>query len=302
MAKRKNKKQMNKLSLLISFIILLVLSGLGLLGIDLPDNLDRTAKSEYFNNPLCISFIDVGQGDCSLISCDGINILVDGGEAEYSNTVLKYLKDNGIDYIDCYILTHPHSDHIGASLNILNNIECGKVFTTYFSEFNIPTSTLYENLIDTIYSNGVELVTVDAGDKYSFGELEIEIIAPIIESDDYNEMSIVFIASYLETRCMFTGDTTKEVEYQILDTDTDVDCDLIKMAHHGSTTSNSYSFIKEVSPEIALISCGKDNSYGHPHREIVAMLEEYEITYYRTDQKGTVVYYGDGKTMNIGVC
>ncbi len=298
MAKRKSKN-VNKSSLLISLIIFLILSCLGLSGIEFPEDTGESHKSDFFNSPLCVSFIDVGQGDCALISCNGINILVDGGEAENSSAVIKYLEDNEIDYIDCYILTHPHSDHIGAAISILNNTECGKVFTTYFSEFNIPTSSLFENLIDAIYENGVELVTVDAGDKYTFGDVEIEIIAPIIESDDYNEMSIVFIASYLDTRCLFTGDTTKEVEYQILNNTSDVDCDIIKIAHHGSTTSNSDDFIKAVSPDVAVISCGKDNSYGHPHREIISMLEENDIEYFRTDLMGTIVYYGDGKNMKI---
>lgn len=296
MAKRKNKP-INKYSLLTSIIILIVLSIGAIFGFEIPEANVNSHKSDYFNNPLCISYIDVGQGDCSLISCNGVNILVDGGEAEESSTVLKYLSDNEIDSIDCYILTHPHSDHIGATINILNSIECKKVFTTYFSEFNIPTSSLFENLIDTIYDNGVELVTVDAGDTFSFGELDIEIIAPIVESDEYNEMSIVFIASYLDTRCLFTGDTTKKVEYQILENDISVDCDIIKIAHHGSTTSNSEKFINAVSPAIAIISCGKDNSYGHPHKEIISMLEEYEIDYLRTDKYGTIVYYGDGKNM-----
>ena len=301
MAKKRNKRQINKVSALLSVVLLVILLSLGLINLDFSENIDNSQNSLYFDSPLCISFIDVGQGDCSLISCNGVNILVDGGEAEYSNAVLKYLKENRIDYIDCYILSHPHSDHIGAAISILNSVECGTVFTTYFSEFNIPTSSLYENLIDAIYSNGVELVTVDAGDEFTFGDLGIEIIAPMVESDDYNDMSIVFIASYLETRCLFTGDTTKEVEYQMLEADVELDCDLIKIAHHGSTTSNTYEFINAVSPEIAIISCGKDNSYGHPHKEVVALLEEYEILYYRTDQKGTIVYYGDGKTMNIGV-
>lgn len=297
MAKR-NIKLANRYSVLISIISIIVLFCAVLGNIDFPEN-EIYHKSECFNSPLCISFIDVGQGDCSLISCDGVNILVDGGEAENSRRVIKFLQDNAIDYIDCYILTHPHSDHIGASADIINNIDCGKVFTTFFSEFNIPTSSLYENLIDTIFDNGVELITVEAGDIYTFGNLEIEIIAPFVESDDYNEMSIVFIASFLETRCLFTGDTTREVEYQILERNYDVDCDLIKIAHHGSVTSNSFEFIDAVSPDLAVISCGKDNSYGHPHREIISMLKENEIQYFRTDELGTIVYYGDGKNMMI---
>lgn len=257
-------------------------------------------SGKFTDNPFCVSFIDVGQGDCALISCNGVNILVDGGEAGYAKTVLNYLDENDIEKIDCYVLTHPHSDHVGAASTILESIECDKVFTTYFSEFNVPTSVLYENLINTVYDYSNEAIAVEAGDSYKFGDLEINILAPVIESDDYNEMSIVFTATYEDSTVLFTGDTTIPVEKQMLENEFDVDADVIKIAHHGSSTSSSYDFINAVSPEIAIISCGKNNSYGHPHKEVVSLLNDLEIESYRTDQSGTIVYYGDGKTMNIG--
>lgn len=252
----------------------------------------------YYDYPFYVCFIDVGQGDCELISCNGVNILVDGGEAKYAGRVLNYLDSLGIEKLDCYIATHPHSDHIGASASILSQIPCDNVFTTYFSEHNIPTSNTYESFLDAVYDSGATAVAVEAGDEYKFGELTLKIFAPVTESDEYNDMSIVFSAEYKNASVLFTGDATKTVEKQILSQGYDVSADAIKIAHHGSTSSNSEEFIEAVAPESAVISCGKDNSYGHPHREIINLLTLEEIEYYRTDISGTIVYYSDGVSFN----
>ena len=266
----------------------------------IPENIDDNERDNslgYFDYPVCVTFFDVGQGDASLISCDGYNILIDGGESEYSSVVTNFLKKNGIDKIDAYILTHPHSDHIGASAKIINTIECDKVFTTYFSEFNIPTTNVYERVLDAIYDSGAEPVIVEAGDIFTFGDLTVEVVAPLFESDDYNAMSVVFTAEYKDMSLLFTGDTVKSVEAQILENGYDVDVDVLKVAHHGSTTSNSALFIDAVSPDYAVISCGLNNSYGHPHNEIVELFEENDIEYIRTDYSGNVYYFGDGENM-----
>ncbi len=272
-----------------------------LIGIFAPEKNEENESSnnKYMDNPFCVTFFDVEQGDCEIISCNGINILIDGGEAENSGRIVRYLKDNGIEKLDCYILTHPHSDHIGVAPYILQEIPCDKVFTTYFSEFNVPTTNLYENTLDAIYESGAEPVLVEAGDSFTFGELIIDIVAPVYESDDYNAMSIVCKASYKDASVVFTGDTTKSVEKQILDRDYDVDADILKAAHHGSSTSNSEEFFDAVSPEAVIISCGADNSYGHPHREVMKLLSDKEAEYFRTDYDGTVYYFGDGINMTL---
>lgn len=280
-------------------IVLIVLSICAVFFPELSDISDDS-QIKYTDYPFCVSFIDVGQGDCALISCKDVNILVDGGEADSSRFVLDFLKRNNVDELDCYILSHPHSDHIGASPAIIKEIKCNKVFTTYFSEFNIPTSYLYERLIDTIYEYADEAIAVEAGDSFTFGDLKIEILAPITESDDYNEMSIVFSVTYKDATVLFTGDTTVPVEKQMLDAGNLPDVDVLKTAHHGSSTSSYPEFIAEISPEIAVISCGTNNSYGHPHRETIELFDESEIKYYRTDYSGTIYYYGDGYDMQIG--
>lgn len=263
------------------------------------EEVNNTTKNTYMSNPFCVTFFDVGQGDCEIISCNGYTILIDGGESENSGRITRYLKDNGIEKLDCYILTHPHSDHIGVAPYIISEFPCDKIFTTYFSEFNIPTTSLYESTLDAIYESGAEPVLVEAGDSFTFGELKIDIVAPIYESEDYNAMSIVCKVTYKDASVLFTGDTTKKVEQQILDGGYDVDADILKTAHHGSSTSSSEDFLDAVSPEFAVISCGSDNSYGHPHKEVVKLLTDTETEYFRTDKDGTVYYYGDGYNMTL---
>lgn len=254
----------------------------------------------YFDYPMHVSFIDVGQGDCSLYSCNGVNILVDGGEREYATDVLNYLDMAGIDKIDCYILSHPHSDHIGCAADIIEEVEVDKIFTTYFSEFNMPTTSCYERLLDVVSEKSIQMIDVISGDSFTFGEVEIDILAPIYESDDYNDMSIVFTATYEDITVLYTGDTTSTVEKQMLEKGMDVDADIIKIAHHGSTTSSTAEFIDAVSPSVAVISCGKNNSYGHPHDEIIDLLQSRNIPVNRTDTDGSVVCYGDGNYFITG--
>lgn len=297
------KKAKNNMRMAIVYFALFIIS-IGLIAVFVPSMLGISFSSdeniEYYQSPLCVSYIDVGQGDCSLIQCNGVNILVDGGESTAAGTVANYLNDVEVEKIDCYILTHPHSDHIGASADIIKRFPVDRVMLTHFSEFNMPTTNTYENVLDAIGESNAELVEVKAGDSFKFGDLQLDIIAPFEESDDYNEMSIVFSAVYKDTKLLFSGDTTKKIEKQILAEGFDVDCDVLKVAHHGSSTSSSAEFVDAVSPELAVVSCGAGNSYGHPHFEIVDLYANRNITLMRTDEAGTIIYYGDGKLMKSG--
>lgn len=297
------KKAKNNMRMAIVYFALFIIS-IGLIAVFVPSMLGISFSSdeniEYYQSPLCVSYIDVGQGDCSLIQCNGVNILVDGGESTAAGTVANYLNDVEVEKIDCYILTHPHSDHIGASADIIKRFPVDRVMLTHFSEFNMPTTNTYENVLDAIGESNAELVEVKAGDSFKFGDLQLDIIAPFEESDDYNEMSIVFSAAYKDTKLLFSGDTTKKIEKQILAEGFDVDCDVLKVAHHGSSTSSSAEFVDAVSPELAVVSCGAGNSYGHPHFEIVDLYANRNITLMRTDEAGTIIYYGDGKLMKSG--
>lgn len=295
MAKRKSKQQTKIITAILSIIVFVLFSYIVK---------DYDSKKESFcvsDYSFSVSFIDVGQGDCELIYCNGKSVLVDGGEAVYSSTVVKYLSDNSISSVDYYILTHPHSDHIGAAAGIINSIKCEYVVMTDFSDDNMPTTNVFERTLDAIDENECKLVTVEAGDNIEVGEMKLQILSPQTQTSDYNDMSIVFKAVYRNTSVLFTGDATKTIENELLTDNIDVSADVLKVAHHGSKTSNSKDFISAVASDIAVISCGSNNQYSHPHKEVLNTLQKDDIEVYRTDISGTVVYYGDGIDMTLRV-
>jgi beta-lactamase superfamily II metal-dependent hydrolase len=249
--------------------------------------------------PLTVAFLDVGQGDGIVIRCEDTVLVVDGGERDEANVVPGYLREQGITTLDCYIASHPHSDHIGAAAAVFSAAEVKCAMMTEFSEINIPTTKSYERLLTSIQNEECEVIYAKAGDTYTFGPLSLDIFAPVEELGDYNNMSIVFKMTYKKNTFLFTGDMQTESEELILDSGCDLHADVLKMGHHGSSDSCTLPFFSAVSPVLAVISCGKDNDYGHPHRETIEMLEDAGVRYYRTDLNGTVTVYGDGKDIFV---
>ena len=257
-------------------------------------------KTDPADMPMAVSFVDVGQGDCELIQCEGFNVLIDGGEAEYAEKVAVYLRQRGVEKIDCYILTHPHTDHIGVSAYILEHFETAKILLTDFSEFNMPTTKAYETMLEAADSSGAEVTAVKAGDTFRYGPLSLDILSPAEETDDYNDMSVVVRAEYKSSRFLFMGDASSAVEEQLLAEKTVVFADVIKIAHHGSNTASSDKFIKTVAPEFAVISCGRNNQFGHPSSETLNVLKKNEVELFRTDTGGTIVLYSNGRKIVTG--
>jgi len=255
--------------------------------------------SKTILSPFSVSFFDVGQGDCELITCNGRTILIDGGEKEYSGRVVSYLRNKGINKIDCYILSHPHSDHIGVSADVMSNFEIGDVLSTAFSEDNIPTTATYERTLLAIDEYAGKYIEVKAGDTFRYGELNISILSPSEEYEEYNDMSIVCRITFRNVSALFCGDATAAIEEKLLENGAKLQSDIYKVSHHGSSTSNTYDFLEAVCPQVCVISCGKGNSYGHPHSEIIQNLDKLGIKYYRTDRQGTVVVSSDGSKIAV---
>ncbi len=258
-----------------------------------------TAASSETEYPLTVWFLDVGEGDGIVIRCGETVLVIDGGEREQADTVNALLGSLGIDTIDCYIATHPHSDHIGAAPGIFGSMHVKSVMMTAFSEINTPTTNTYERLLAAIENQGCEVLLASAGQTYTFGELNLTVLAPVEETSVYNNMSVVFKMEYGKTAFLFTGDAEKESEALMLAQDYDLHADVLKLGHHGSTTSTTPAFLEAVSPRLAVISCGKDNDFGHPHKEILTLLADEGIAYRRTDVSGTVTVYSDGKDVFI---
>ena len=249
--------------------------------------------------PLAVTYLDVGQGDGIVICCKDIVIVVDGGEREEAQTVVAYLQRAGISTVDCYIATHPHSDHIGAAAGVFGAMNVKSVMMTEFSEINMPTTEVYASLLTSIENEGCEIIVPTAGESYTFGDLTLTVFAPVQETGDYNNMSIVFKMTYGKTSYLFTGDAAAESEQLMLDAGFDLSADVLKVGHHGSANSTTEAFFDAVSPRLAIISCGHNNDYGHPHKEILTMLETAEVPYYRTDLNGDITVFSDGKNIFI---
>lgn len=257
-------------------------------------NVDPVAVGEMF-----VDFVDVGQGDCTLIRTADAVILVDAGEAGTADTVVSYLKEKGIKNIDCCIATHPHSDHIGALYRIFEEFSVDTVLLPDIPDELIPTTSTYEKFLDGL-ENVKNIIPAGAGDDFKFGSLNIDVLGPVKEYDDLNHMSLVSKVSFGNTSVMLTGDTETPAEADMLKKrNVDYSADILKVGHHGSKTSTSEKWLKAVNPQFAVVSCGLDNDYGHPHKSIVNRLENFGVEYYRTDLEGHILFKSDGNEITL---
>lgn len=238
------------------------------------------------NGTLSVHFIDVGQGDCSLLESDGVYVLIDAGEKDYEEAVCKYLRDRGVKTIDYVIATHPHSDHCGSLTKVINTFSCKNFITTQTDQ---QTQT-WINVLLAVDKNNVNYIDAKVGSTYTFGQSQFEILGPHNSYyDDYNNYSVIVKATCAGSSFLFTGDAEKLAEDEMLSHNTDLKADVLKVGHHGSTTSSSNAFLDAVDPDVAVISCGKNNEYGHPHDETIEKLNKRNITIYRTDKLQTIV-------------
>lgn len=241
-----------------------------------------------------VHFIDVGQADAALILCDGQAMLIDGGNADDSNLMYTYLKKQGITHLDYVIGTHAHEDHIGGIAGALNYATAGKVYCPV-TDYDTKA---FQNFKKAAQKHGCQLTVPTAGDAFSLGSASCEILAVNTENDT-NNTSIVLRITYGQTTFLFTGDAEREVEQVLLDKGAALKATVLKVGHHGSDSSTSYAFLREVAPEYAVISVGKGNTYGHPTEEALSRLRDADVKTFRTDLQGDILCTSDGKTVTF---
>lgn len=245
-------------------------------------------------NNMKIHYIDVGQGDSELIQVDGKNILIDAGTSD--NKALNYLKSIGITTLDYVIATHPHEDHIGAMDDVINNFNIG----TFYAPQVTQTTKTFENMIDALKAKNLKITVPKTGDNIVVGNATLTFLAPNSATyEDLNNYSIVCKLKYGNTSFIFTGDAESVSESEILAKQLDIQANVLKIGHHGSTSSTTQAFLDKVNPQYAVISCGKDNDYGHPHKETIDKLNAKSIKIFRTDMNGTIIANSNGQTITF---
>lgn len=240
---------------------------------------------------LQIYFLDVGQADSIFITNNGENMLIDAGNNEDGKLVVDFLKSMNITKIDYLIGTHPHEDHIGGLDDVINEMDIGKIFMPKKSS----TTKTFKDVLTAISNKNLKVKAPKVGDKFNVGNAVCEVMSIENDADNANEASIVIEMTYGSQKFLFTGDMETKNE-KARDWN---DIDVLKVAHHGSRTSSSKLFLSQTLPEVAVISLGKDNDYGHPHEEVVKRLENVEATIYRTDESGTILLVSDGEKNEI---
>ena len=242
-----------------------------------------------------VHYLDVGQADCALVLCDGHAMLIDGGNAEDSNLVYSYLERQGIEHLDYMVASHAHEDHIGGLSGALNYA----TVDTAFSPVTEGDTKVFQNMVDYLAKQGKTLTVPEVGQTFSLGSAQVTILGPVKEYSDTNDTSIVLSVDYGKTSFLFTGDMEASAEADLLDSGADVTATVLKAGHHGSDTSSSYRFLREVMPAYTVISVGEDNSYGHPNEEILSRLRDVGTEVYRTDLQGTIIAESDGTNVTF---
>lgn len=237
-----------------------------------------------------IHFIDVGQADSALVTCDGHSMLIDGGNADDSNLVYSVLQRETEGHLDYVVGTHAHEDHIGGLSGAFETDTADVTFCPV-TEYD---SKAFRNFKTRADERGGGITIPAVGDTFTLGEASVTVVAVNSVPEDTNNTSIVIRIVYGDTSFLFTGDAEQETEEKILESGQDIESTVLKVGHHGSSTSTSQAFLDAVSPTYAVISCGKDNSYGHPHSETLAKLASAGVEVLRTDELGDIYCTSDG--------
>ena len=308
MSKKNNNKGTKAISSIIAFIIMVIIAYFGggeildLFATDNPEvnvqatNLESVsvatgdsclAKIDINEDKLRVYYLDVGQGDSILIVNKGQAMLIDASTNAAGKTVVEDLNKIGITKLDYVVGTHPHEDHIGGLDNVIKAFKIGKVM---MPKTTTNTKT-YEDVIDAISEKKLKVTVPKVGDTFKVGDANCEVMSIEDNSENLNACSIVIKLEYDGVNYLFTGDAEASNEKKRSWPKIDV----LKAGHHGSSTSSSQAFLNQIKPQIVVISCGKDNDYGHPHKETIQRYKKLGADIYRTDESGTILLIQEKK-------
>lgn len=255
-------------------------------------------KVKRDEDKLIIHYLDVGQGDSILIEQGSHFMLIDAGKPEYAEKIDKYIENEDIQGFDYVIGTHPHDDHIGGMESIFKHFNVNKI---YMPKVTLNTG-IFRDMIASIKDKNKKINVPRVGETFPLGKASCTILAPKNSYyEDVNNYSIVLKIRFGDNSFLFEGDAEKISEEEILASNEDISADVIKIGHHGSSSSSSEEYLDRVKPKFAVISCGKNNDYGHPHKATVELLKNKNIKIYRTDENGDIICVSDGRNIKFNV-
>lgn len=270
--------------------LLLVLSG----AVHVPFLAVSAADAGKADQRLEVHFIDVGQADCILARSGSSAMLIDAGNNDDADTIIRYLENQGVSKLDYVIGTHPHEDHIGSLDTVIEHFDIGDVIMPDKAH----TSQSFEDVLTAVEDKGLSITIPEPGDTYELGEAAFTVIAPVKEyGDELNDWSVGIKLTYRDNSFILCGDAEAEAEADIAAGQTDLKADVYKADHHGSETSSSDVFLDAVDPDYVVISCGTGNTYGHPHQSVLDKFQDRGIQVFRTDEQGTIVAVSDGSNI-----
>ena len=241
-----------------------------------------------------LHLLDVGQGLSILVKADGHYLLYDGGGARTSSYVVSYLKEQGITELDYVVVSHYDDDHLNGIVGALHVFSCGTVLAPDY----IADTDIYASYISAVWEKGIAVVHPSKGDIYYLGNATIKVIGPSsYNNTSENNNCISLCINYSDRHFLICGDLEAEGEEELVNSNFDLSCDLYVVNHHGSASSSTFYFLNHVLPSYALLSCGQDNSYGHPSIEVMERLQAMNCELYRTDKQGTIIAYSDGNAI-----
>ena len=261
-----------------------------------PNPSSAAAAVDTVEAPFEMHFIDVGQALSVLVECDGQYMLYDGGNVDDGSLIVSYLQSQGVEQLEYVFCSHAHEDHVGGLAAALAYFPAYHVY----SPVTEASTKCFKDFVKYTQQQGLQVEVPAVGTTWPLGSASVTMLGPVAQYSDTNDTSIVLRIDYGSTSFLLTGDMEKTAETDLVNSGVNLRADVLQVGHHGSSTSTGYLFLNSVLPEMAVISCGVNNKYGHPHEETLSILRDAGVDVYRTDLQGTITIGSDGQNYTVG--